>query len=168
VGAQQGLAELSGRAIQDIYDARAVVESEVERLAMPYFGDAALADMRVAVATQERAVAQRDPVALIAGNHAFHFAVFDRCPNPWLVSFVAQLWDEIDPYRVISYGRLWAEAQDKLRADEILVEHHRILTALSRGGDERALHLLRRHRDRSQAFVESLGGPHPGTTPPSV
>jgi DNA-binding GntR family transcriptional regulator len=68
----------------------------------------------------------------------------------------------MDRYRVVSYGRMWEDTQDELVADEILVEHHRILTAPSRGGAERALHLLRRHRGRSQAFVETLSGPRAG------
>jgi DNA-binding GntR family transcriptional regulator len=165
VGAQQGLVELTDRAIDDVYGARDFVEGEVERLAVPCLGEDALADLRAAISIQQRAVAERDSAAMIAGNRAFHFAIFERCPNPWLVQFVAELWDVIDPYRVVSYGRMWsAEAQDELKADEILVEHTRILNALSRGGDERALHLLRRHRDRSQSFVETLAGPLPGAT----
>jgi DNA-binding GntR family transcriptional regulator len=163
VGAQQDLVDLSDRTIHEIYGARDTVESEAERLAVPCLGEDAFADLRAAVAIQERAFAERDPVAMITANRAFHFAIFDRCPNPWLVRFVAELWDMVDPYRVVSYGRMWADVPDELMADEILVEHQRILTALIRGGDERALHLLRRHRGRSQAFVETLAGPLPGS-----
>ena len=66
----------------------------------------------------------------------------------------------MDPYRVISYGRMWDGVQDELMGDQILVEHGRIVDALDRGSQERALHLLRRHRGRSQAFVETKVGAH--------
>ena len=99
-------------------------------------------------------------VAMLAGNRAFHFAIFERCPNRWLTDLVLRLWDAMDPYRVISYGRMWDGVQDELTGDEILVEHGRIVDALDRGGQERALHLLRRHRGRSQAFLETKVGAH--------
>jgi DNA-binding GntR family transcriptional regulator len=159
VGAEQGLGQspavdrppldaltrLSEHAIGDIYDARDFLETEVERRAAPLLGEPALVDMRAALAVQERAITHRDAAAMIAGNRAFHFAVFECCPNSWLIDLVGRLWNVMDPYRVISYGRMWEEAQDELVAGEILVEHHRILNALSRGGEERALYLLRRH-----------------------
>jgi DNA-binding GntR family transcriptional regulator len=158
VGAQPGLVDLSDQAIADMYEARDVVETEVERRAVPLLGDAGLADLHVALDAQRRAIADRDSAAMLAGNRAFHFAIFERCPNPRLTDLVLRLWDVMDPYRVISYGRMWDGVQDELMGDEILVEHSRIVDALDRGGRERALHLLRRHRGRSQAFVETKLG----------
>ena len=119
MGAQPDLVDLSDQAIADMYDARDVVETEVERRAVPLLGDAGLADLHVALDAQRRAIADRDSAAMLAGNRAFHFAIFDRCPNPRLTDLVLRLWDVMDPYRVISYGRMWDGVQDELTGDEI-------------------------------------------------
>lgn len=33
---------------------------------------------------------------MIAAYRGFHFTIFERCDNPWLVRFVTQLWDTLD------------------------------------------------------------------------
>jgi DNA-binding GntR family transcriptional regulator len=86
----------------------------------------------------------------------FHFTLFERCENPWLLRFVAQLWDALDPYRVLSYRRMWLQDDERLIPDEILAEHRQILTALQRHDHALALQLLREHRERSRAFVVVL------------
>jgi DNA-binding GntR family transcriptional regulator len=147
---------LEDDAIRQIYDARSLVESEVERLAVGRLGAEQLTAMREALRSQEHAVEDRDPVRMIAGNRAFHFALFGACENPWLVGFVTQLWDAIDSYRVVSYRRMWLESDAELIPGEILAEHRRILDALAGGHSQLALELLRRHRGHSESFLTAL------------
>lgn len=159
------VAELPGERIGALYQARELLEAETERLAIPHVGERELKLMRAQVRAQERAGTERDAVEMIAANRIFHFAVFDACENEWLVRFVAQLWDALDPYRVLSYRRMWLSPDEQLVPAEIVAEHECIVHALARGKPERALALLRRHRLRSRQFLVALT---PGETPAEV
>jgi DNA-binding GntR family transcriptional regulator len=150
------ITELRLERIRELYLARDLVEAEVERLAVPRLDDGALEIMRAQVRAQRRAVAERDAVEMIAANRTFHFAMFELCGNPWLVRFVTQLWDALDPYRVLSYRRMWLQRDDELLPEEILAEHDRILDALESGDGEGALVLMSEHRGRSEAFLAAL------------
>jgi DNA-binding GntR family transcriptional regulator len=150
------VAELPIDRVRELYAAREVLESEIERLAVPLAGENTLGEMRRQLQIQERAVADRDAVAMIAANRAFHFALFELGGNPWLLRFATQLWDAVDPYRVLSYRRMWLQREEEMLPDEILAEHHRILGALEGGSAREALRLLREHRQRSQAFIAAL------------
>jgi DNA-binding GntR family transcriptional regulator len=72
------------------------------------------------------------------------------------VRFVTQLWDNVDPYRVLSYRRMWLAADEQLIPNEILTEHEQIVIALERNQHVDALRLLERHRARSEAFLAAL------------
>jgi DNA-binding GntR family transcriptional regulator len=148
--------ELPGGAVHDIYVVRSLLEAETERHAMPHIGKDETAAMRAHLRTQERAAEDHDAVAMIAANRAFHFTIFGRCDNPWLVRFVTQLWDTVDPYRVLSYRRMWLDADERAITTEILAEHERIVTALEKRKHDRALRLLEQHRARSETFLRVL------------
>jgi DNA-binding GntR family transcriptional regulator len=148
--------QLPENAIRDVYRARAVVESEAERLALPAMRPEDTAAMRGQLRTQQRAAEEHDAVEMIAANRRFHYAIFDRCENVWLTKFVTQLWDTLDPYRVLSYRRMWLDGDQQLVPNEILGEHERILSAIEKGKHDRALQLLDKHRSRSETFLEAL------------
>jgi DNA-binding GntR family transcriptional regulator len=150
------VAQLPLERIRELYLARTLLEGEVEQLAVPKLEHGALEIMAGQVRAQERAAADRDAVEMIAANRTFHFTIFEQCRNPWLLRFVQQLWDALDPYRVLSYRRMWLQPEDELLPEEILAEHHRILDALGTGDQAKALLLLREHRERSQAFLAAL------------
>jgi DNA-binding GntR family transcriptional regulator len=156
--AQRGyfVAELPVERIRELYLAREVVEEQTERLAIPAIVTQDLEAMRGQLRIQERAVAERDPVEMIAANRTFHFTIFQRSGNAWLVRFAAQLWDALDPYRVLSYRRMWLEQDQQLLPQEILMEHEQILGALEVEDRELALTLLCEHRERSKAFLATL------------
>jgi DNA-binding GntR family transcriptional regulator len=151
--------DLPDGAIVQIYEARALVEAEAERLALEGIRPADLEAMEGHLRAQGRAVEDRDPVEMIAANRRFHFAIFERCENPWLLRFVTQLWDAVDPYRVLSYRRMWLHGGPEPVPEAILDEHRRILDALARGRGDRAHELLRRHRDRSRELLAALTSP---------
>jgi DNA-binding GntR family transcriptional regulator len=151
--------ELPIERIRELYLARNLLEAEVERLALPKLDQGTLETMWAQVRAQKRAVAERDAVEMITANRSFHFAIFQLCGNSWLVRIVAQLWDALDPYRVLSYRRMWLQEEEQQLPEEILAEHHRILDALESGVRDSALPLLREHRERSQAFLAALTPP---------
>jgi DNA-binding GntR family transcriptional regulator len=148
--------ELPTSAVADIYLVRDLLERQTEGLAIPNVTDQDLADMHKHLRAQARAVEEQDPVEMIATNRRFHFAIFDRCENPWLNRFVTQLWDTLDPYRVLSYRRMWLADPERHVPAEILHEHERILAALERHDSERAIKLLQQHRNRSETFLRTL------------
>jgi DNA-binding GntR family transcriptional regulator len=85
-----------------------------------------------------------------------------------LVRSVAELWDTVDPYRVLSYRRMWVHDEEQMVPAEILGEHERIIAAIEAGQDRRALQLLEHHRERSETFlrilVDPLGSGEPSPT----
>ena len=148
--------ELPAAAISDIYVVRDLLERKAEELAIPAMQPSDFEVMAAELREQARAVEERDAVTMISTNRAFHFTIFERCGNAWLLRYVMQLWDTLDPYRVLSYRRMWLQPDDKLLPEEILAEHDRILDALETGDPDRALLLLLEHRERSQEFLAAL------------
>jgi len=156
--------ELPGESIEQIYAVRSLLESETERLAVPLLGSAQLEAMRAHLRTQERAMEDLDAVAMIAANRSLHFTIFERCENPWLVRFVTQLWDSVEPYRVLFYRRIWLDGNERPIANDVLAEHDRIIAALERGRTDRALRLLEQHRRGSAASLKVLVGRLPASS----
>ncbi len=148
--------ELLAEAIGEIYAVRELLESRAEQIAIPRLDKEDLAAMRDHLRDQERAVEEHDAVGMIATNRRFHFTIFDRCENTWLVRFVTQLWESLDPYRVLSYRRMWRTSPEQHIPAEILVEHQKILAALERRNADRASSLLSKHRGRSETFLTVL------------
>jgi DNA-binding GntR family transcriptional regulator len=148
--------ELPGAAIHQIYQVRELIETETERTALPNVQQADIEAMRAHLHTQTHAVDEHDAVEMIAANRRFHFAILNRCPNPWLLRFATQLWDTIDPYRVLSYRRMWLDDNNRGVPTEILAEHERILDAVKQRDPKRALELLKQHRQRSETFLSVL------------
>jgi DNA-binding GntR family transcriptional regulator len=148
--------ELPDQSIEQIYAVRSLLESETERLAVPRLGPEQTGAMRAHLRTQQRAAEDHDAVAMISANRSLHFTIFDRCENRWLVRFVTQLWDSVDPYRVLLYRRMWLDRSQWPLANEILAEHDRIITALEQGRTERALRLLEQHRGGSEVLLKVL------------
>jgi DNA-binding GntR family transcriptional regulator len=148
--------ELPAAAISDIYVVRDLLETQAEQIAIPNLTEDDLEAMRTHLQDQTRAVEERDAVEMIAANRHLHFVIFDRCENKWLTRFVTQLWDTLDPYRVLSYQRMWLEDPEGHVPEEILHEHKRILAALEKRKTTEALGLLERHRARSESFLRVL------------
>jgi DNA-binding GntR family transcriptional regulator len=151
--------ELHDDAVRDIFAVRALLEAETERLAVDRLSQQDLQVMHTQLRSQEIAAADHDAVEMIAANRRFHFTIFVRCRNPWLVRYVGQLWDTLDPLRVIAYRRMWLDSQEQLIPGEVLDEHRRILDALEKRNHERGLRLLAKHRQRSKRFLATLGDP---------
>ena len=84
---------------------------------------------------------------MIAANREFHFEIFAAGQRQPVAgdSFITQAWDTLDPYRVLSYRRMWLQADEQLLPGEILAEHRRILEALE-SGDRELVRLLLHER----------------------
>ncbi|MEV5876319.1 GntR family transcriptional regulator [Streptomyces sp. NPDC052101] len=150
--------ELTPRSVDGIFRIRELLESEAEANAAARLRPEDITAMRAAVDAQRAATAAADAPGVIAANRSFHFALLDRCDNDWLLRFVRQLWEALEPHRALSYRRA-AAAGESARAEAILAEHDRIVTAFENGGTPRALRLLAEHRTEGRADFHRLLGP---------
>ncbi|MEZ0069841.1 DNA-binding GntR family transcriptional regulator [Streptacidiphilus sp. MAP12-20] len=137
--------ELSPDSVDGIFRIRELLEGEAEQTAAARLRPEDVAAMRSALNDQRAAVEAVDVAAVIAANRRFHFALLDRCDNEWLLRFVRQLWEALEPHRALSYRRA-AAAGDPARADAILAEHEAIATAFDNDDAPAALDLLAEHR----------------------
>ena len=143
------VAELSPGSVDGIFQVRELLEAQAEANATARVRPDDLAEMRAALAAQRAATEAHDAHAAITANRAFHFALLERCDNEWLLRFVRQLWDALEPHRALAYRRT-AAADLRERAEGILAEHEGILVALESGDATRALQLLASHRGGGQ------------------
>jgi DNA-binding GntR family transcriptional regulator len=160
--AQRGytVAQLRPESVDDIFRLRELLETEAEVKAAGRMRPKDLAAMRAALEAQRQATDAADAFAAITANKAFHFALWDRCDSEWLLRFVRQLWDALEPHRALVYRRSAANG-DRARGNEILHEHDAILTALEADDPPAALRLLSTHRTSGQGDFHRL---LPGTS----
>ncbi|MFG2884751.1 GntR family transcriptional regulator [Streptomyces sp. NPDC048297] len=155
--AQRGytVAQLRPDSVDDIFRLRLMLESQAEEEAAARLRPQDLAEMRDALDAQRQATEAGDAHAAILANKAFHFALLDRCDNEWLMRFVRQLWEALEPHRALAYRRA-AEHGDRTRADAILDEHEAILVQLETGDTDAALQAMARHRESGHGDFHRL------------
>ncbi|QMU80318.1 GntR family transcriptional regulator [Streptacidiphilus sp. PB12-B1b] len=155
--AQRGytVAQLHPESVDGIFRVRELLEAEAETAAAARLRPEDLAAMRAALEEQCAATEAGDAHAGITANRRFHFALLDRCDNEWLLRFVRQLWDALEPHRALAYRRT-AAGGDRARAEEILREHGAIVDAFEAGEAASALALLSAHRRNGQGDFHRL------------
>ncbi|MFD9632530.1 GntR family transcriptional regulator [Streptomyces violascens] len=142
-----------------IFRVRELLEGEAEANAAARLRPEDIAAMRSVLEAQRVSSAAADAQEVIAANRRFHFALLDRCDNEWLLRFVTQLWEALQPHRALSYRRA-AAAGDPARSEAILTEHEAIIDALESGGTAHALDLMAAHRTAGRSdFHRLLGRP---------
>lgn len=157
--------ELRPESVDGIFRVRELLEGEAEANAATRLRPEDLVAMRAAIDAQAAATEAADGHAAIAANRDFHFALLERCDNEWLLRFVRQLWDALEPHRALAYRRT-ALSADPSRAREILHEHESILHAFETGEPREALRLLAAHRGGGRTdFHRLLAAPDPAAEP---
>lgn len=147
--------ELGPNSVDGIFRVRELLEGEAERNAAAHLRPEDIAAMRAALTDQRAAVGAADVQRVISANRRLHFALFDRCDNEWLLRFVTQLWEALEPHRALSYRRA-AAAGDLVRAQAILDEHEEIVAAFEGGETDVALRRLAEHRREGRADFHRL------------
>ena len=147
--------ELGPHSVDGIFRVRELLEGEAERNAAARLRPEDVAAMRTALDDQRTAVDTMDAGLMISANRRLHFALFDRCDNEWLLRFVTQLWEALEPHRALSYRRA-AAAGDISRAQAILDEHEEIIAAFESGETDLALRRLAGHRREGRADFHRL------------
>jgi DNA-binding GntR family transcriptional regulator len=147
--------ELSPQSVDAIFRIRELLEAEAEANAAALMRPEDIAAMRAALEAQRAAVARVDVQGVITYNRNFHFALLDRCHNAWMLRFVRQLWEALEPHRALSYRR-GAASGDLARIEAILTEHDDIVTAFEDGDQALALRLLAEHRTQGRSDFHRL------------
>ncbi|MGW2424788.1 GntR family transcriptional regulator [Streptomyces sp. NPDC001709] len=150
--------ELSPDSVDGIFQVRELLEAEAEQCAAARLRHEDIAAMRSALKEQRAAVDAADALGVIRANRRFHFALLDRCDNEWLLRFITQLWEALEPHRALSYRRA-AAAGDRARAQAILDEHEGIVDAFDHGDVPLALRRLAQHRSGGQGDFHRLLAP---------
>ncbi|CCK25022.1 hypothetical protein BN159_0643 [Streptomyces davaonensis JCM 4913] len=147
--------ELTPQSVDGIFRIRELLETEAEANASERLRPEDVVTMRAALEAQRAAVRGADAQAAIATNKQFHFALLDRCDNEWLLKFIRQLWEALEPHRALAYRRA-AAAGDAARGEAVLREHEGIVTAFEAGDVPLALRLLAEHRTEGRADFHRL------------
>ena len=153
------VAELRPEGVDGIFRVRELLEAEAEAVAAARLRPQDIDAMRAALEAQREATASGDAHAAITANREFHFALLERCDNEWLLRFVRQLWDALEPHRALAYRRTAAKG-DRARAQEILDEHEGILAAMEHDDPAAALAVLSAHRAGGLEDFHRLLGPN--------
>ncbi|MFF4137442.1 GntR family transcriptional regulator [Streptomyces mirabilis] len=147
--------ELTAESVDGIFRIRELLEAEAEASASVRLRAEDVTAMRSALEAQRAAVAAADAQATIMSNRQFHFALLDRCDNEWLLKFIRQLWEALEPHRALAYRRA-AAAGDVARGEAILAEHEGIVTAFEQEDIPLALRLLAEHRTGGRSDFHRL------------
>jgi DNA-binding GntR family transcriptional regulator len=129
------VASLSAQEILEIYEFRALLESEVVRLAVKSIDDGRLA---LAQTYCDRFDAAQDPSQWGELNRLFHYTLYESCRRPYYLQVINSALGRIERYQraqlSLTDGRARASA-----------EHLAILNACKRRDAEGAGHLMREH-----------------------
>ena len=152
------VAELDLGDLREVYRIRDLLESEAVRMAVPQITADEISALTVSLEEVEQASAAGDLVGMAAANRQFHFGLVEAARMPRLMRLVRVLWDATDVYRSLYYA-------DETHRDAVHDEHRQVLDAVRGGDADRAVALLRLHRERAVVTLERL---LPGAPPPEV
>ncbi|MEJ2866325.1 GntR family transcriptional regulator [Actinomycetospora sp. OC33-EN08] len=133
------VARLSADELAQVYLMRRALETEVLR-ALPKLTSAQLGELTTLNEAIVADVEATDVAAIVAGNRAFHFAMFGYSGLDLVVAEIGRLWMRSEPYRTVHLY----DAQGRKR---VVREHRRMITALRRGDNEAVVELMNAHRD---------------------
>ncbi len=124
--------ELSNERIEELASIRALLEPELGGRALPRAHFALIDRLQAINALNAEAVAKRDAVAYIRTNLEFHRTLYLRAQAPAMLAMAETVWLQLGPTMRSLYT--------KLRRNEP-PQHHRMILAALRAGDEPALRL---------------------------
>jgi DNA-binding GntR family transcriptional regulator len=97
----------------------------------------------------EMEAARQDPVGFSRLNRRWHFTIYERCPNTYLLELIGETNERLDAVR----RTVFTYVPD--REEESVAEHAGILDLLERGADFEAIEsAARAHKQRTvEAFL---------------
>ena len=114
---------LSAEKLAEIYELRTLLEGPAARYACENITDEDIAQL--SEINQNMVMHRDDPNEFIKGNRAFHTALYGYSNRDYLVNYIFQLWDLIEPYRIMYVSK-------KGKIEGSIQEHLEVISALSR------------------------------------
>ena len=139
--------ELSNERIEEMAAIRALLEPELAARALPRAHFALIERLQTINTANAEAVAKQDAVAYIRTNLEFHRTLYLRAQAPAMLAIAETVWLQLGPTMRALYGRL--------RRNEP-PQHHRLIIAALKAGDEPGLRLAVR-ADVTQGLRHLLG-----------
>jgi DNA-binding GntR family transcriptional regulator len=124
--------ELSPERIEELAAIRALLEPELAARALPRAHFALIDRLAAINAVNAEAVAKQDAVAYVRTNLEFHRTLYLRAQAPAMLALTETVWLQLGPTMRALYARL--------RRNEP-PQHHRMILAALKAGDEPALRL---------------------------
>jgi DNA-binding GntR family transcriptional regulator len=122
----------TGMRLEQVWRLRALLEPEAVRLAAPRLGEAQLRRLEELHA----GLLASSGLQRSTQNQTWHFAIYDECDSPILLSFIKRLWDLV-PWRTV-----WMLPG---RGDASTQEHEAVMAGLRRGDGDVAAEAMRAH-----------------------
>jgi DNA-binding GntR family transcriptional regulator len=124
--------ELTNERIEELAALRALIEVELASRALPRAHMALIERLQAINGTVAEAVAHRDAVSYIRTNLEFHRTLYLRAQAPAMLAMTETVWLQMGPTMRALYGRLRRTEPP---------QHHRLILAALRAGDEPGLRL---------------------------
>ena len=124
--------ELTPERIEELAAVRALLEPELASRALPRAHMALIDRLQAINASNAEAVAKHDAIAYIRTNLEFHRTLYLRAQAPTILALTETVWLQLGPTMRALYGR-------RTRTDP--PQHHRMIIAALRAGDEPGLRL---------------------------
>ncbi|WP_343080911.1 GntR family transcriptional regulator [Ostreiculturibacter nitratireducens] len=124
--------ELTNERIEELAALRALIEPELASRALPRAHFALIERLKTINMANAEAVVKQDPVAYIRTNLEFHRTLYLRAQAPAMLAICETVWLQLGPTMRALYT--------KLRRTEP-PQHHRMIIAALKAGDEPALRL---------------------------
>ena len=142
------VAPISLECLRDLYQVRKVVEAEALSLAAPKLSASALSELRSVVIRMADLFATADKTGYLKLHRQFHFGIYEKSDSTWLMHMIETLWGHADRYihLAVRYER---------SAEEVLLEHLRILDKIGCGDFEGACSALRDDLDHTIQRVQA-------------
>lgn len=124
--------ELSNERIEELAALRALIEPELASRALPRAHMALIERLQAINSANAEAVVKQDAVAYIRTNLEFHRTLYLRAQAPAMLAIAETVWLQLGPTMRALYTRLRRSEPP---------QHHRMIIAALKAGDEPALRL---------------------------
>ncbi len=131
----------------------AVLEGYATALTAPHLSDEDLMLVREINARMQQVLSIADIPAFTHLNKEFHFFLYDRCPNTYLVDLLRQTWERLEVRSHTDFHyipqRGWASIEEHTRL-LALIEQHAPVSEIEQMAREHKLHTLEAYRNSSR------------------
>jgi DNA-binding GntR family transcriptional regulator len=124
---------------EEVYLLRRLLESVVHERAVPLLTDEDILAVEREFDAMEFALAAGDIHSYARANRRFHFTVFERSGQPWMLRFLGMIWDAAARYQTALF------VEDGWEGD-LQAQHRKLLDAFRRRDATEVERLMNEHR----------------------